>query len=67
MKSLCFGIATRVSNSVLDNGAEVGYGLGFDLIKPIQADLALGTQNSTILPKPLSCNDSVAFGIQSQQ
>ena len=67
MTSLCIDIATKVSNSVLDNGVEVGYELGFDLIKPIQADLALGIRNSTILPKPLSCNDSVAFGIRSQQ
>ena len=59
--SLCIGIATRESNSVLDNGAEVGYGSGFDLIKTLQADLALGARNSTILPKPPSCNDSVAL------
>ena len=59
--SLCTGIATTVSNSVLDNGAEEGYGSGLDLIKTLQAALALGTRNSTILPKPSSCKDSAAL------
>ena len=43
--SSCTGIARTVSNSVLDNGAEVGYGSGLDLMKTLQAALALGTRN----------------------
>ena len=59
--SLWIGLEIVLLNSLsLTAVVLVGQESGFDFTKTLHFPRALGTLNSTIRPKPSSCNDSVA-------
>ena len=60
MISLCRGLAKALSNSLTLTFVQFGQGLGLLFTNTLQALLARGILNSTILPKPSYINDSVA-------
>ena len=60
MISLCRGLAKALSNSLTLTFVQFGQGFGLVFTNTLQALLAGGILNSTILPKPSCVNDSVA-------